>query len=110
MIDSFARLFSEAVPKEETHKYFVTQFLSEIFRTLGYSGIMYDSPQNDGEGYNVICYYPDMFRLIENSEEMFKIEKVKYKISDALFDERKKYKYFEFKNEEDRKKYGEEDY
>ncbi|NLK85596.1 MAG: RES family NAD+ phosphorylase [Aeromonadales bacterium] len=110
LIDSFARLFSEAVPKEETHKYFVTQFLSEIFRTLGYSGIMYDSPQNDGEGYNVICYYPDMFRLIENSEEMFKIEKVKYKISDALFDERKKYKYFEFKNEEDRKKYGEEDY
>jgi len=109
LIDSLARLFSEAVPKEEMHKYFVTQFLSEIFRELGYSGIFYDSPQNDGEGYNIICYYPNIFKIIEDSEEMYKIEKVKYKISKRLFDERKKYDYFEFNYQEDKEKYGDWD-
>ncbi|CEQ29791.1 RES domain [[Clostridium] sordellii] len=50
--------------------YKVTQFLSDIFKEMGYAGIVYNSTIS--VGLNVVCFYPEYFQFILYSEKAFK--------------------------------------
>ncbi|HBJ1646680.1 TPA: RES family NAD+ phosphorylase [Clostridium botulinum] len=93
--DSISRMFNEPVTRDEQNKYLITEFLSDIFRKMGFVGIAYDSSLTNQ--YNIVSFYP---KKIENynKEHMVKINQVRYDY-DLILDERKKYKNYSFDNE-----------
>lgn len=71
-------ILTQPIHAEIKFKYRLTQFFSDIIKKLGYSGIYFQSTQ--AEGKNVVCFYPENFRYIQYSEEMFTVEKIKYSL------------------------------
>ena len=69
--------------------YLVTQFFSDIFKMLGYDGIVFFSTQ--GSGKNVVSFKKDCFKLVKYSERMCKAKRISYEY-ELLEAEYKKYK------------------
>lgn len=62
-----------------------TQFVTEIFRTLGFDGIFFKSSVDNGK--NLVVFDPSSFVWIENSGEVYEINKLSYnKTKKPLFD------------------------
>jgi len=108
ILESLNRLFSGPILSNESNKYLITQFLSDIIRSLGYSGVVYDSPQ--GDGYNITGFEDGLFKLVDDSERIVTVNKISYETSlveDS--DDRKKYTDIDFEKRILNKKYlGEE--
>lgn len=51
--------------------YEITQFISDIFKTMGYAGILYPSTLINS-GMNLLCFYPEHFQFIMYSDKIFK--------------------------------------
>ena len=63
-------MLMKPVIEDSSKIYKVTQFLSDIFKEMGYAGIAYNS--TIGEGQNIVCFYPEYFEFILYSEKAFK--------------------------------------
>lgn len=63
-------MLMEPVIDDSSKIYKVTQFLSDIFKEIGYAGIVYNSTISTG--CNVVCFYPEYFQFILYSEKAFK--------------------------------------
>lgn len=63
---------------EERTMYLITQFFSDIFRKLGFDGVMFSSSVENGQ--NVLVYDPDLFQYIEENSSVYKVEKLEYTI------------------------------
>lgn len=51
--------------------YEITQFISDIFKEIGYSGILYPSARKSN-GLNLVCFYPDYFEFVIYSDRIYK--------------------------------------
>ncbi|RKI42148.1 RES domain-containing protein [bacterium D16-51] len=59
-------------PVDDNEKiYEVTQFISDIFREMGYAGILYPSTIIN-KGINLVCFYPEYFQFIMYSDRIYK--------------------------------------
>lgn len=56
--------------------YLVTQFFSDVFKTLGYDGLIFPSTQ--GTGKNIVSFSKKNFKFIKYSEQMVKAKKTSY--------------------------------
>lgn len=68
--------------------YLVTQFFSDVFKTLGYDGLIFPSTQ--GTGKNIVSFSKRNFELIQYSEQMIQAKKISYEF-DFVPDGYKKY-------------------
>lgn len=50
--------------------YEITQFLSDIFKEMGFVGIVY--PSTLTQGRNFVCFYPEMFSFVLYSDRVYK--------------------------------------
>lgn len=109
ILESLNRLFSGPILSHENNKYLVTQFLSDIIRSLGYSGVVYDSAQ--GDGFNVTGFEENLFELVEDSERIVSVGKITYEIETIKdSDDRKKHKDLDFERRSLNEKYLGEEY
>lgn len=72
------RLLSMPLTPEERTMYLITQFFSDIFRKLGFDGVMFSSSVGDGQ--NVLIYNPNLFQYTEESSSVYQVEKLEYTI------------------------------
>lgn len=68
--------------------YLVTQFFSDIFKALGYDGIVFFSTQ--GIGKNIVCFKDKYFEQVKYSEKMYRAKKISYEY-EIVEEEYKKY-------------------
>jgi RES domain-containing protein len=66
------------IHNEIKHKYIITQFISDIFKKLGYFGIIYDSTVTNGT--NIVAFKPNHFKFIDYSDELYTPKKIEYTI------------------------------
>ena len=73
--------------------YEITQFISDIFKELGYSGILYPSTLIKSNGKNLVCFYPNYFIFVMYSDRIYKgvLDKCGNIIPVSQMDEFKKY-------------------
>lgn len=74
------RLLSMPLTPEERTMYLITQFFSDIFRKLGFDGVMFSSSVGDGQ--NVLIYNPNLFQYTEESSSVYQVEKLEYTIKE----------------------------
>ncbi|KHL93249.1 hypothetical protein QW71_24230 [Paenibacillus sp. IHB B 3415] len=67
---------TQPVHNEIRHKYFITQFISDVLMKFNKTGLYFKSVQSAGD--NIVCYSPEKFRLIQYSEKLYKANKIKY--------------------------------
>ena len=68
--------------------YLVTQFFADVFRKMGYDGMIFPSTQ--GEGKNVVSFNKDYFSFVKYSEKMYIAKKICYEYEEVE-DSYKKY-------------------
>lgn len=79
LLKSIDKLFSQPVPPENQYKYFLTQFLSDTLRNLGFDGVVFQS--SIGTGINLAIFNPTSFSFVFESENAVKVEELKYEFS-----------------------------
>lgn len=73
------KIMLQPIHKEIRYKYLITQFISDIIRNIGFSGIIYGSTQSEGE--NLVCFEKEAYEFVDYSEEMYEIREIKYTVS-----------------------------
>ena len=68
--------------------YLMTQFFSDIFKALGYDGLVFFSTQ--GIGKNIVCFKKGYFEQVKYSEKMYRAKKISYEY-EIVEEEYKKY-------------------
>ncbi|SDD55262.1 RES domain-containing protein [Paenibacillus sp. CF095] len=81
ILNSIGRRFSMPVTPEEKEKYLLTQLFSDVFRQLGFHGVVFNSSVSSG--FNLVLFYPELCRYSEEFSKVFSCEEVSYKIQDA---------------------------
>ena len=77
-------------PPSNRHIYSLTQFLSEIFRAIGFDGIGFRSTV--GTGTNIVLFKSDSAYWVEDSSQVFYVDQVIYRNSpQKLFDPETEY-------------------
>ncbi len=76
------QILSHPVTKDEKHLYFISQFFANIFRKIGFDGVLFSSSLSIGQ--TLAVFNPDNFRYIENSSKVFNIESVKYAYKELI--------------------------
>ncbi|CQR52424.1 RES family NAD+ phosphorylase [Paenibacillus riograndensis] len=69
-------VLTQPVHNEIRYKYLITQFMSDVLMKFNENGLYFKSVQSTGD--NIVCYYPEKFRLIQFSEKLYKANKIKY--------------------------------
>lgn len=80
-ITGLYKILTQPIYSEIKHKYLITQFLSDIFKKMGFRGIIFDSTQSSGT--NIVCYYPSDYEFVEYSEKMYTATKIIYRIKEV---------------------------
>jgi hypothetical protein len=84
------RVFATAAPPSNRSAYTLTQFLGEIFRRLGFDGVLFRSTVGDGD--NLVVFNPANAAWINGSSRAIDVKKVNYEWVDVgLFEETKQY-------------------
>jgi hypothetical protein len=90
LIIAMEKMFATAAPPSNRSAYTVTQFLGELFRRLGFDGVMFRSTV--GEGENLVVFDPAHSKWIDGSSRVIEVKKVSYEWVDVqLFDGSKRY-------------------
>lgn len=84
LLDIKEEFLKPAVP-EDTNPYIITQTISEVIRCLGYDGIMYESAI--ANGINIAIFNPEYCDYINGTEQLIKIEKMKYTYRKVKYEE-----------------------
>ncbi|MDN5111032.1 RES family NAD+ phosphorylase [Aliarcobacter butzleri] len=77
------QILSHPVTKDEKHLYFISQFFSNIFRKIGFDGVLFSSSISKGQ--NLVVFNPDNFKYIENSSKAFDIKTLKYTYKECIW-------------------------
>ena len=62
------QLFSHPITKDERHQYMITQFFADIFRKIGFDGIMFSSSISHGR--NLLIFDPKNFAFVDSDESI----------------------------------------
>jgi RES domain-containing protein len=90
LIVAMEKIFATAAPPSNRGPYTVTQFLGELFRRLGFEGVMFRSTV--GEGENLVVFDPTHSKWVDGSCRAIDVRKVSYEWVDVqLFDKSKHY-------------------
>lgn len=90
LIIAMERVFATAAPPSNRGAYTLTQFLGEIFRRLGFDGVIFRSTVGDGD--NLVAFDPANAEWISGSSRVIDVKRVRYEWTDVdLFDESKDY-------------------
>lgn len=76
------QILSHPVTKDEKHLYFISQFFADVFRKIGFDGVLFSSSISQGQ--NLVVFNPDNFKYIENSSKVFNIKSLKYAYNELL--------------------------
>ena len=77
LLNHIDQLFSRPITQDERHKYIITQFFSDIFRKLGFDGVMFTS--SVGSGKNLLIFNPKNFIYVGSKEnKVYDILKLRY--------------------------------
>lgn len=89
--DEVSKLYSiltKPVHNDIKEYYLVTQFFADVFKKIGYDGIIFSSTQGDGK--NIVSFKKDCFELVKFSEKMYRAKKISYEF-ETIEDGYKKY-------------------
>lgn len=75
-IETWLKILTQPVHNGTKHLYNLTRFLADIFKSINSNGIYFESVQT--EGYNIVCFDPSLFQLVEYSEKIYAATKIKY--------------------------------
>ena len=90
LIIAMEKMFSMAAPPSNRGPYTATQFLGELFRRLGFDGVMFRSTVGDGD--NLVVFNPSHTRWVDGSSRAIDVKRVSYEWTDIeLFDKAKEY-------------------
>jgi hypothetical protein len=82
--------FATAAPPSNRGAYTITQFLVEVFRQLGFDGVLFRSTVGDGD--NLVLFDPSAANWVTGSSRVIDVKKVRYDfIEGSLFDESTSY-------------------
>lgn len=81
-------ILTKPVHSDIKEYYLVTQFFADIFKKLGYDGMIFFSTQ--GTGKNIVSFKKEYFKYVKYSEKMYKANKIFYEY-ESIEDEYKKY-------------------
>ena len=85
-IIAMEKIFATAAPPSNRSAYTLTQFLAEIFRRLGFDGVLFRSTVGDGD--NLVTFNPAHADWVAGSSRAIGVARVRYEWSDvAMFDE-----------------------
>ena len=92
LIIAMERVFASAAPPSNRSAYTLTQFLGEIFRRLGFDGVLFRSTVGDGD--NLVAFNPAYAEWIDGSSRAIDVKRVRYEWVDVdLFDDAKDYNF-----------------
>ena len=90
LIIAMEKAFAIAAPPSNRGAYTVTQFLAELFRQLGFDGILFRSTVGDGD--NLVLFDPSSVAWDEGSSRVIDVKKVRYELVDReMFDPVERY-------------------
>lgn len=90
LIIAMEKIFATAAPPSNRSAYTLTQFLAEIFRRLGFDGVLFRSTVGDGD--NLVAFNPAHADWVAGSSRAIGVARVRYDWSDvAMFDESETY-------------------
>lgn len=85
-IIAMEKIFATAAPPSNRSAYTLTQFLAEIFRRLGFDGVLFRSTVSDGD--NLVAFNPAHADWVAGSSRAVGVARVRYDWSDvSIFDE-----------------------
>lgn len=93
LMKSLSMILLQPIHSEINEKYLITQFVADIFREMGYKGIVYPSTQT--KGINVVSFYPSDFLFVPYSEKAIITRKISYSIEEV---EDSYKRYFDYQN------------
>lgn len=78
-INSLNNLFQKSIPPSKKNNYSITQLIADSIRKLGFDGILFNS--SVGDGSNLVVFYPDKMKYIEDDKKVVIVNKVTYDFS-----------------------------
>lgn len=111
-IKTWLEILTQPVHDGTKHIYNITRFLADVFKSINDNGIYFESVQ--AEGYNIVCFEPSLFQLVEYSEKIYTATKIKYvyqQVEDSIREYSKKgnskyiNSYNEYEDEKNEKKF-----
>lgn len=76
---SFSSVLNLPVQPEHHALYLLTQLFSDCIRKAGFDGVAFRSSL--GKGINLACFKPDVFKQIPDSESLFEVKSLEYKLA-----------------------------
>ena len=70
-------IMTQPIHNEIKRTYLITQFLADVLKAINVNGFYFKSSQTNG--YNIVCFEPNLFSLVAYSEEIYAIEEISYK-------------------------------
>lgn len=90
LIIAMENIFATAAPPSNRGAYTLTQFLGEIFRRLGFDGVLFRSTVGDGD--NLVTFNPAYADWVAGSSRAIGVAQLKYEWSEvSMFDESTEY-------------------
>jgi RES domain-containing protein len=90
LIIAMENIFATAAPPSNRSAYTLTQFLGEIFRRLGFDGVLFRSTV--GAGDNLVAFNPAHANWVPGSSRAIGVARVRYDWNDvSIFDESANY-------------------
>lgn len=81
-------ILTKPVHSDIKEYYLVTQFFADVFKKIGYDGMIFFSTQATGK--NIVSFNKDYFKFVKYSENMYRANKIFYEY-EMIEDEYKKY-------------------
>lgn len=78
-INSLNNLFQKSIPPSKKNNYSITQLIADSIRKLGFDGILFNS--SVGNGNNLVVFYPEKMKYIEEDKNVVVVNKVTYDFS-----------------------------
>jgi RES domain-containing protein len=76
LIIAMEKMFATAAPPSNRSAYTVTQFLGELFRRLGFDGVVFRSTVETGE--NLVIFDPSHAAWVEGSSHLIQVRSLRY--------------------------------
>jgi hypothetical protein len=80
-LNNINKKFSIPITPEKREEYLFTQFITEVIRQAGFTGVIFDS--SVGDGYNVVVFDLENINYLEGTGQVFKVEGLKYEYTEC---------------------------
>ncbi|WP_354517174.1 MULTISPECIES: RES family NAD+ phosphorylase [unclassified Luteibacter] len=82
LIATMEQAFSTAAPPSNRSMYTLTQFMAEIFRQLGFDGLLFRSTV--GDGHNLVVFDPSLANWVDGASKVIDVKRVVYETVERL--------------------------